>query len=351
VELSDKSPVLRFFSQSSAFSGGGTIGISTSGAPKPNSLVVSNLNVLIIKLGAAGDVVRTTTLLRRLSGQITWLTEAKNTALLEGVKQGLKCVYWEERDQTKGTQYDLVINLEDTQGVGSFLKQLEYKQLFGAYLDSGNSLRYTDDSRPWFDLGILSRFGKQQADQLKYENRRSYQELIFEGLGWHFGGDRYCLPEPTKTGLKGDVAIAPQAGPIWPMKNWAYYDALERILKRNGLIVNLLPKRSSLLEHLGDVSNHRCLVSGDTLPMHLALGSEVRCVSLFTCTSPWEIHDYGLQRKIVSPLIKEFFYKRGLAERATTAITLEEVTTAVLKQLDAGSKPNAVPVCNISMAE
>src|SRR5438067_3698951 len=42
-------------------------------------LVASNMNVLIIKLGAAGDVVRTTTLLRRLSGQITWLTEAKNT--------------------------------------------------------------------------------------------------------------------------------------------------------------------------------------------------------------------------------------------------------------------------------
>jgi len=327
------------------------MGISTSGAPKPNSLVASNMNVLIIKLGAAGDVVRTTTLLRRLGGQITWLTEAKNTVLLEGVKEGLKSVCWEQRDQTKCTLYDLVINLEDTQEIGSFLKLLEYKQLFGAYLDSGNSLRYTDDSRPWFDLGILSRYGKQQADQLKYENRRTYQELIFEGLGWRFEGERYCLPEPTKTGLKGDVAIAPQAGPIWPMKNWAYYDDLERTLKRNGLVVNVLPKRSSLLEHLGDVWNHRCLVSGDTLPMHLALGSKVRCVSLFTCTSPWEIHDYGLQRKIVSPVIKEFFYKRGFAERATSAITLEEVATAVLEQLDAASKPNAAPVGVISMAE
>src|SRR5438477_3579442 len=167
MELSDKSPALPFSSQSSAFSGGGTIGTSTSGAPKPNSLVASNMNVLIIKLGAAGDVIRTTTLLRRLGGQITWLTEAKNTALLQGVKEGLKCVCWEQRDQTKGTLYDLVINLEDTQEIGSFLKLLEYKQLFGAYLDSGNSLRYTDDSRPWFDLGILSRYGRRQANQVK----------------------------------------------------------------------------------------------------------------------------------------------------------------------------------------
>ena len=175
--------------------------------------------------------------------------------------------------------------------------------------------------------------------------------MIFEGLGWRFEGERYCLPEPTNTGLKGDVAIAPQAGLIWPMKHWAYYDDLERTLKRKGLIVNVLPKRSSLLEHLGDVWNHRCLVSGDTLPMHLALGSEVRCVSLFTCTSPWEIHDYGLQRKIVSPLIKEFFYKRGFAERATSAITLEDVVAAVPEQIDAPSTANAVPVGNISMVE
>jgi heptosyltransferase-2 len=351
VELWDKSPVLRFSSQSSAFSGGGTIGTSTSGGSKPNSLVAANMNVLIIKLGATGDVVRTTTLLRRLGGRITWLTEAKNTVLLVGVKEGLKCVCWEKRDKTKGTLYDLVINLEDTQEVGSFLKLLRYKQLFGAYLDSGNSLCYTDDSRPWFDLGVLSRYGKQQADQLKYENRRTYQELIFEGLGWRFEGERYCLPEPPKTGLKGDIAIAPQAGLIWPMKNWVYYDDLERTLKRNDLIVNVLPRRSSLLEHLGDVSNHRCLVSGDTLPMHLALGSNVRCVSLFNCTSPWEIHDYGLQRKIVSSLIKEFFYKRGFSERATSAITLEEVATAVLEQVTAASKPNAVPVASISMAK
>ncbi|MFL6500015.1 MAG: glycosyltransferase family 9 protein [Candidatus Udaeobacter sp.] len=308
------------------------------------------MNVLIVKLGAAGDVVRTTTVLRRLS-QITWLTDEKNTVLLQGVKEGLKCVSWEQRDQTKGTPYDLVINLEDTHEVGSFLELLEYKQLFGAYVDSRNCLTYTDDARSWFDLGILSRYGKEKADELKYENRRSYQELIFAGLGWRFEGERYYLPEPTKTALQGDVAIAPQAGPIWPMKNWAYYDDLERALKKTGLIVNILPERSSVLEHLADVSNHRCLVSGDTLPMHLALGSEVRCVSLFSCTSPWEIHDYCLQRKIVSPLIKELFYKRGFVERATTAIPLEEVLAAVLEQLDAASKPCAVPVGNLSTAE
>jgi Glycosyltransferase family 9 (heptosyltransferase) len=94
----------------------------------------------------------------------------------------------------------------------------------------------------------------------------------------------------------------------------------------------VLPKRPSLLEHLGDVRSHRCLVGGDSLPMHFALGTSTPCVTLFTYTSPWEIHDYGLQTKIVSPLLGEFFYKRGFDARATTAIRLEEVRKAVVRQ-------------------
>ena len=48
------------------------------------------------------------------------------------------------------------------------------------------------------------------------------------------------------------MAIAPVAGPVWPMKNWAHYDALQRRLEAQGLRVNVLPKRATLLEHLGD---------------------------------------------------------------------------------------------------
>ena len=101
--------------------------------------------------------------------------------------------------------------------------------------------------------------------------------------------------------------------------------------------MNFLPKRASLLEHLADVRNHACLVGGDSLPMHFALGTGTRCVTLFTCTSPWEIYDYGLQTKIISPLLEEFFYKRGYDERATTAISVDEVFNAVMAQLEAGA--------------
>ena len=41
------------------------------------------------------------------------------------------------------------------------------------------------------------------------------------------------------------------------------------------------------------------------------------------------------RRKIVSPLLEEFFYKRGYDKRATTAITMDEVEVAVMEQLEA----------------
>jgi hypothetical protein len=67
--------------------------------------------------------------------------------------------------------------------------------------------------------------------------------------------------------------------------------------------------------------------------MHLALGTGTPCVTLFNCTSPWEIYDYGVQTKLVSPLLERFFYKRGIDPAATTAIRLDDVFDAVMERL------------------
>jgi len=293
------------------------------------------MNALIIKLGATGDVVRTTPLLHRLDGEITWITAVNNAVLLEKLQDNVRSFCWEQRERVLDRHYDLAINLEDTLEVAQFLKRVKCSETFGAYAVSDNSLRYTENARRWFDLSLISSYGREQADRLKFLNRQSYQEMIFDGLGLRFMGEQYLLPELIETELPGDVAIAAEAGHVWPMKKWAYYEDLKRRLEEEGFTVNVLPKRSSLLEHLADVQNHRCLVSGDSLPMHFALGTRTRCVTLFTCTSPWEIYDYGIQTKIVSALLEQFFYNRGYDERATTAISVNEVFDAVMTQLEA----------------
>ena len=301
------------------------------------------MHTLIIKLGATGDVVRTTPLLRRLAGNVTWITAAKNMPLLQGlhsVDHPLNVLTWDERSALSGHTFDLVINLEDDLETASWLESVRSHRTFGALLVQSGTMGYSPDSCQWFDLSLISTHGRQRADELKFLNRSSYQELLFGGLGIFFSdSDCYQLPPTRPSELQGDIAIAPEAGAVWPMKRWAHYARLKDDLESKGLTVNMLPIRSTLLEHLADVRGHKCIVCGDSLPMHLAIGSEVRAVALFNCTSPWEIYDYGLLTKVVSPLLSEHFYKRHFDPRATTAIAYNDVLEATL---------NVVPTLKVS---
>ena len=157
--------------------------------------------------------------------------------------------------------------------------------------------------------------------------------MIFKGLGYTFRGEKYFLPKPPGSDLVGDIAIAPNSGSVWPMKNWAYYNELKQKLEADGYIVNLLPTRDTLLEHIADIRNHKYLISGDSLPMHIALGNEIKCLTVFICTSPWEIFDYGVQKKMVSPKLDRYFYRRDFVPEAATSISLEEVYETVLDHM------------------
>src|SRR5580704_5262846 len=125
------------------------------------------MHILIIKLGATGDVVRTTPLLRRFSGDVTWITASKNAALLHGLQREVRCLSWEQRHLAAGTDYDLLINLEDDRDSSLFAQSLRARRRFGAYLDSRDVLQYTADARRWFDMSLISTFGREHADILK----------------------------------------------------------------------------------------------------------------------------------------------------------------------------------------
>jgi len=295
------------------------------------------MSSLIVKLGATGDVVRTTTLLHHLQGPVTWVTARPNETLLtglEGAFRNLRVVLWDDRLAVSGETFELTINLEDDPQTAGILDTVRSRRHFGAYLSEQGTMAYTADASEWFEMSLISVHGRAKADALKLQNRRSYQDIIFSALGWNFASQKYLLPPTPVSPLQGDVAIAPEAGPVWPMKKWAHYDRLKADLERRGLKVNVLPKRPTLLDHLADVRGHRCLVSGDSLPMHLALGSDIPCVGIFNCTSPWEIHDYGILTKLVSPLLDEFFYKREFDPRATTSIAFEDVLSATMTALE-----------------
>src|SRR5690606_28265482 len=59
------------------------------------------MHTLILKLNATGDVVRTTSLLRRLDGEVTWITAPTNVPLLDGVLDHCRCLSWDQRSDRK----------------------------------------------------------------------------------------------------------------------------------------------------------------------------------------------------------------------------------------------------------
>lgn len=303
------------------------------------------MNTLIIKLGATGDVIRTTPLLRQLPGRCTWVTAEKNKPLLvnlPGAFGSLRTLAWNERAALEGEAFDLVIGLEDDVETARLIDSVKAGRIYGAHLNGDGKMAYSGDSKGWFDLSLISVHGRAEADRLKLLNRSTYQELVFSGLGKKFQGEEYLLPPTPASPLCGDVAIAPEAGPVWPMKKWAHFDRLKQELEQRGYRVNCLPVRPTLLEHLADIRGHGCVVCGDSLPMHLAMGSGIRTVAIFNCTSPWEIHDYGILTKLVSPMLSEFFYSRKFDPRATTAIGFDEVLEAVLAQLKLAGQTGVV---------
>jgi heptosyltransferase-2 len=287
--------------------------------------------ILIVKLGAAGDVVRTTPILRLLANcEMDWLTSSRNAPLLAGTAAR---VFKDPAEIAAGTTYDLVISLEeDFDQLSRIFSGLRFRQLIGAYPVSENRVLYTPEFKAWFDMSLISTYGPAEANRLKWVNRRSYQEIIFAGLGARFDGEEYILPPPPIMGLSGDVALVDASGERWPNKKWGHLASLAARLAGIGL-VNILPRRESVLNHLGDISNHRIIVTPDSLPLHLGIGLQKATFGIFNCTSPWEIHPYRTMTRLISPRLNEFYYATRFVPDATLALPLDEVYRAVRSAL------------------
>jgi heptosyltransferase-2 len=288
------------------------------------------MNVLIIKLGALGDVVRTTPLLRVIEGNVTWVTAARAVPLLRGNPYINRLLSIEEgRDTLRGEKYDLVMNLEDDEAAAKLASDCGKGTIVGAYMGE-QGVRYTESASAWFDMSLISRFGKAKADELKKLNRKTYQEFAFAMIGRPFRGEEYVLNTPlTKATEANLVGLEARAGDVWPMKRWNKYEELAERLERAGFKIKIFQQRESLLDYVDDINECEYVVCGDTLAMHLGLALRKKVAAIFTCTTPYEIYDYGRMIPIVSPLYTTYFYRRDFVPEAADAIPTDSVFRAV----------------------
>ncbi|MBC7849569.1 MAG: hypothetical protein H7Y31_07530 [Chitinophagaceae bacterium] len=289
-------------------------------------------DILIIKTGASGDVLRTTPLLR-VFDSVSWITSTYNLDLLPqpGSFLNAKASIDDLPATILNHQYDWVISLEESPEAANLASQLSTKKLTGVYQTPAGEIAYSADSAQWFDMSLLSAYGKQKANELKKQNRKSYQQLLFEMTGIAFHGEQYILPweSDLKVSSQSPIGIEKRVGRQWPNKQWVGYAQLEELLTIAGHTTISFQQRPTIQDYISDICKCKLVVTGDTLAMHIALAAGIPCIALFNCTSPHEIYDYQLLTKVVSPLLDEVFYQTEEITAAIQAIKIDEVLNAV----------------------
>ncbi len=305
-------------------------------------------SLLIVKCGALGDVVRTTSLLEPLrkafAGPVTWVTSARARPLLEG-HPGIELVAaGSAQARGLGRDFDVVLSLEEDLESAALAERCCRKTLIGVYPQDGG-LAYTDSSAAYYDMSLLRRKagGLEAANRLKGANRLSYARLWLKALGLPAPRGRDALrPSLALTdsdrrearalarrhGLKSRRAIGinPGAGARWPSKQLSEQAcvALIRALgpldrpilllggkeeaERNRRIARALPAGTvirpdtvDLRAFAGLLELCAAVVVTDSLALHLATALGLWTVALIGPTSAAELDVYGRGRKLQAP--------------------------------------------------
>src|SRR2546426_467248 len=194
--------------------------------------------ILIIKLGAIGDVIRTTPLLTRLRevephSEIWWVTltpevvppsvdmilpfSARSVAILQA------------------TPFDAVFNLDKDREACALCVQVNAPVKKGFTLRDGKCVPADPSAYHKYLTGVF--------DDLSKSNTKSYQEEIFEICGFRFNGEEYIMPPLEQYGWKLParkkvIGLNTGCGGRWTSRLWPdnYWVSLAKKIKKSGSV-------------------------------------------------------------------------------------------------------------------
>lgn len=149
----------------------------------------TDTRLLIIKLGAIGDVIRTTPLLRRLrqeypQGHITWLTLTPAILPHDAVDLILP---WSPASilYLQQAGFDVVFNLDKDREACALLQSLPAPQKFGYTLHQGKPWPVNALAEHKYMTGVF--------DDVSQRNTKPYVQEIFELCGYDFRREEYVF--------------------------------------------------------------------------------------------------------------------------------------------------------------
>ena len=145
--------------------------------------------ILIIKLGAMGDVIRTTPLLVRFrqlypDSHITWLTHTPEVLPKDEIDEVVKFEF-RQVYKIQNKQYNIAINLDKDEEACILLSQLEAEEKYGFTWSNNHIDIATEKAEHKLITGLFDNISKQ--------NTKSYPEEIFEICHMEFNQEPYLL--------------------------------------------------------------------------------------------------------------------------------------------------------------
>ncbi|MBU0980237.1 MAG: glycosyltransferase family 9 protein [Nanoarchaeota archaeon] len=323
-------------------------------------------SILMIKLGAAGDVLRTTCILQGLKEQhpdagITWITKPFSKPLL--AYNSLISQVVAVQDISQLGSFDLVINLDEDELACKFASKLRSGAEFkGFYWDEG--VKFTEGAEPWFMMSALG--PEPQNDVLKKENKKTYQEHMLDIVGlkpeksetlYYMTEDDEQLTEEfrEKIGPGYVIGFNTGAGSRWPLKRLSIEKTVklaEHLSKDAKIVLFGGPEETernkkiigqakcdiidagtdnTLRQFAAKLSAVDLLITSDTLALHIRIALKKRIVAFFGPTSAAEVELYGLGEKVHADVECYCCYKKDPIAQPSCAdaITVEMILKAV----------------------
>ncbi|TAK55021.1 MAG: glycosyltransferase family 9 protein [Bacteroidetes bacterium] len=329
--------------------------------PECEHYEVADRHILIIKLDAIGDVLRTTSILPGLrekypKAHITWVTLNSATAIFHQNKLVDAPVAYESPETLpllSVKKFDLVINLDSSPKSSALTSFVHAKEKLGFGLnEQGKVFCLNKEAEPWFEMGAF--------DDIKKKNVKTYQQLMLEICRLQTKNFEIILSlsmnelERTKQFREG-LRLPPTAFVIgmntgaserWEMKKWTlegYKGLIQKIVsetehvivlyggkqeyERNLELQQVNPQRvhianteNSLREFFSLLSASDIVITGDTLALHAATALQKRVIAIFGPTSIAEIETYGRVRKVVSDVMECQCYYRPVCTETTNCM-------------------------------
>lgn len=309
--------------------------------------------ILILKKGAAGEVIRNTPVLRRLraiyandSIEITWLTDYPDFVPRSFVNRVLK-YNWENVQMLLEEDFDLLLSLDKEHHVCAFANRIKAKEKKGFLLDKKGKIIPADRNaeRKWM-TGVF--------DDLMKENKKHYIEEIFEICGWDWSGEEYILEDyivPQLSFRKHSdiplIGLNTGAGSIWPTRIWPeshWFGLIEKLMKEGYQVLllggpeedeknrRLADKTGSFYEGLknfkeftGLMSHCDIIVTAVTMVLHIGIGLKKKILLFNNVFNKNEFFLYGLGTIVEPDVPCKACYKRAFDEQCVTSNCMETI--------------------------